>query len=60
MRTKELNDKRQSSLNKAEDQVAFHPDGTPMTRKEYKIALEIAEEQIKNGDFVSVGELEKE
>lgn len=60
MRIKELNDKGKSSLNKEEDQVAFHPDGTPMTRKEYKIALDTAEEQIKNGDFVSVDELEKE
>ena len=59
MRATELNDKIQSR-DQADDQVAFHPDGTPMTRKEYKIALDTAEKQIKNGDFVSVDELEKE
>jgi len=53
MRTKELNHKQQPSLKKVEDQVAFHPDGTPMTREEYKIALKTAEEQIKKGVFVS-------
>ena len=59
MRATELNDKTRSS-DQADDQVAFHPDGTPMTRQEYKIALETAEKQIKNGDFVSIDELEKE
>jgi hypothetical protein len=43
-----------------DEPVAFHPDGTPMTRKEYKKALDTAEEQIQNGDFVSADELEKE
>ena len=40
--------------------VAFHPDGTPMSRKEYKTALEVAEKQIEKGDYISVEEFEKE
>lgn len=40
--------------------VAFHPDGTPMTKKEYQTALEIAEKQLQKGDFISVEELENE
>ncbi len=43
-----------------DEQVAFHPDGTPMTRKEYKMALDIAEEQIKNDEYISADQLEKE
>ena len=40
--------------------VAFHPDGTPMSRKEYKTALGVAEKQIEKGDYISVEEFEKE
>lgn len=43
-----------------DEQVAFHPDGTPMTRKEYRMALDAAEEQVANGDFTSVEDLESE
>lgn len=41
-----------------QDIVAFHPDGKPMTRQEYKEALMIAEKQISEGDFVDVEDLE--
>ncbi len=41
-----------------QEQVAFHPDGTPMSRKEYKDALDIAEKQIKEGDYISVEDFE--
>ena len=40
--------------------VAYHPDGTPMSRQEYKIALDIAEEQITKGDYMSADEFEHE
>jgi len=40
--------------------VAFHPDGTPMTRQEYKAELDKAEAQIKTGDFISVSEFEQQ
>ncbi len=40
--------------------VAYHPDGTPMKRQEYKIALELAENQIETGDYISVDEFEQE
>ncbi|MCF6169022.1 hypothetical protein [Lutibacter sp.] len=40
--------------------VAFHPDGLPMSRKEYKTALSVAEKQIEKGDYISVEEFEKE
>lgn len=40
--------------------VAFHPDGTPMTKKEYKNALDKAEKQIQNGNFISAEEFEHE
>ena len=40
--------------------VASHPDGTPMLRSEYKSALEKAEEQIKQHDFISVEEFEED
>ena len=40
--------------------VAYHPDGTPMTRQEYKTALDIAESQIEKGDFMTAEEFEKE
>lgn len=33
--------------------VAYHPDGTPMSRQEYKMALDIAEAQIDEGDFIT-------
>jgi len=36
--------------------VAYHPDGSPMTRQEYKMALDVAETQIKKGDFISTDE----
>ncbi len=35
------------------DTVAFHPNGRPMTRKEYKSALENSENQVKEGDYIS-------
>lgn len=41
-----------------DEQVAFHPDGTPMSRKEYKEALDIAENQVNEGDYISVEDLE--
>ena len=41
-----------------QEQVAFHPDGTPMSRKEYNEALETAEKQIKEGDYISVEDFE--
>lgn len=40
--------------------VAYHPDGTSMTRHEYKAALEVAESQIEKGDFMTAEEFEKE
>ena len=43
-----------------DETVAFHPDGSPMTRKEYKVALDTAETQIEKGDFISAEEFEKE
>lgn len=41
-----------------EEQVAYHPDGTPMSRKEYKEALDIAENQVNEGDYIPVEDLE--
>lgn len=41
-----------------QEQVAFNPDGTPMSRKEYKEALDTAEKQIKEGDYISVEDFE--
>lgn len=43
-----------------DESVAFHPDGSPMSRKEYKIALDIAESQIKKGEYISADEFEQE
>lgn len=43
-----------------DENVAYHPDGSPMTRKEYKTALDLSEEQIKMGDFISVEAFEAE
>jgi hypothetical protein len=40
--------------------VAYNPDGSPMSRKEYKKALTVAEKQIENGNYISVEEFEKE
>ncbi|MGS2762763.1 hypothetical protein [Sinomicrobium sp. M5D2P9] len=40
--------------------VAYHPDGSPMTRQEYKMALDIAESQIDKGDYISADEFEQE
>lgn len=40
--------------------VAYHPDGSPMSRQEYKVAIETAESQITKGDFISVDEFERE
>lgn len=40
--------------------VAFHPEGTPMNRQEYKMALDVAESQIEKGDFMTAEEFEKE
>ena len=41
-----------------QEHVAFHPDGTPMSRKEYNDALETAEKQIKEGDYLPVEDFE--
>ena len=38
--------------------VAHHPDGSPMTREAYKAALDISEEQLKNGELIPVEALE--
>ncbi|MDN3596832.1 hypothetical protein [Zunongwangia endophytica] len=40
--------------------VAYYPDGTPMTRQDYKMALDVAESQIEKGDFITAEEFEKE
>ena len=40
--------------------VAYHPDGSPMSRQEYKAATDIAETQIIKGDFISADEFERE
>lgn len=40
--------------------VAYYPDGTPMSRQEYKMALDIAESQITEGDYISADEFEQE
>jgi len=34
-----------------DDAVAFYPDGTPMTQKQYKEALDKAENQVAEGDY---------
>lgn len=36
-----------------DDTVAFYPDGKPMSRKEYKNALNIAENQVAEGDYIT-------
>ena len=40
--------------------VAFYPDGKPMTKKEYSTEIDIANNQVKEGDFISVEEFENE
>lgn len=40
--------------------IAYHPDGKPMTREEYKSGLEEAEEQIQKGDYISAEEFRQE
>ncbi|AUS04161.1 hypothetical protein [Pseudotamlana carrageenivorans] len=40
--------------------VAYHPDGSPMSRHDYKKALDIAELQITKGDYISAEEFEQE
>jgi len=42
------------------ESIAFHPDGSPMSRKEYRTALDVAEEQLIKGDYISVEKFEKE
>lgn len=37
--------------------VACHPDGSPMTREEYKTALDIAEAQIDKGDYMTADQI---
>jgi uncharacterized short protein YbdD (DUF466 family) len=40
--------------------VAYHPNGTPMTRQEYKTELDIAESQVAEGDYMSADDFENE
>lgn len=40
--------------------VAFYPDGKPMTKNNYITDIEIANNQVKEGDYISVEELENE
>ncbi len=40
--------------------VAYFPNGNPMSRKEYNLQLDKAEEQIIRGEFSSIEELENE
>lgn len=40
--------------------VAYHPDGSPMTRQDYKNTLDIAESQVAEGDYMSVDDFENE
>ncbi len=35
------------------ENVAFYPDGSPMSRREYKEALERAENQVAEGDYIA-------
>ena len=43
-----------------DETVAYHPDGSPMTRKDYKTALDLSEAQIQKSDFISAEEFEAE
>lgn len=38
--------------------VAFYPNGKPMTKKIYESAINIANEQVKKEEFISVEEFE--
>ncbi|MDO6814026.1 hypothetical protein [Tenacibaculum soleae] len=40
--------------------VAYHPNGAPMSRQEYKMALDVAENQVAKGDYISADEFEQE
>ncbi|HET8810728.1 MAG TPA: hypothetical protein VFM65_10765 [Flavobacteriaceae bacterium] len=40
--------------------VAYHPDGSPMSRKEYKMELDAAEEEIKRKEYIPVEELKQQ
>lgn len=40
--------------------VAYHPDGAPITRQEYKTALDLAEAQIDKEDYITADEFEQE
>ena len=40
--------------------VAYHPNGTPISRQEYKKALDTAETQITKGDYITAEEFEEE
>ncbi|AUC22846.1 MULTISPECIES: hypothetical protein [Polaribacter] len=40
--------------------VAFYPDGKPMTKNNYITDIETANNQVKEGDYISVEELENE
>ncbi len=35
------------------DTIAFHPNGKPLSRKQYKNALDRAENQVAEGDYIS-------
>jgi len=43
-----------------DETVAYHPDGSPMSRKEYKLALDKAELQIEKKDFIPAEDFERE
>lgn len=45
---------------KANDVVAFHVTGEPLTLQQYNDELERAEEEIVNGEFISQQDLENE
>jgi hypothetical protein len=36
--------------------VAFYPDGKPMTKKEYSKSINLANKQVKEGDYISADE----
>ncbi|MCC4213890.1 hypothetical protein [Leeuwenhoekiella parthenopeia] len=40
--------------------VAYFPDGSPMSRKEYNMQLENAEDQIGRGEFSSIEDVENQ
>lgn len=43
-----------------DDTVAYHADGSPMSRKEYKTSLETSQNQYVNEEYTSIEDLEKE